>query len=510
MKTIAHLIPKTIPAGFCVLFTYAAVSKGLDFENFQVQLAQSPLLSAYAGQVSYGVIALELLITAMLLIPKTQKTGLYAAFALMVAFTAYIYLILNYSDFVPCSCGGILEKMDWTQHLIFNSICVMLAGTAVMLRQKNNMPMVRKSILRTTAWLAILTLLSSGIIIALFFSSEYIIKKENNFTRRFLMHPIIEGQSITLDNDFYYFAGAENHKIFLGNRIMPQNLLTIDSSMTGVSNMTIKLELLKYHYKKLEIKVLGNNYYIFDGTIPVIFKGKLGNPANREISFDDAFFDQLAIVDSATFVFRTISTKTKELTLGHLNINQNLRNGVHIFPHVLQKQKDGVFDSDGYLSCDNPTGKITYIYSYRNQFLVLNPKMDHIQRFQTIDTIKTAEITIKSLSDGSFKMTKPPLKVNGHGKAYKGLLFNPAYLMGRNESVNRWKKSKIIDIYSIDSKDYIGSMYVNNHKGFSMSDFVVNDENMYLIVGNKLIKYQLTSTLKKHFKNGDAENRVKE
>lgn len=45
-----------------VLYVYAAVNKVLDFENFQVQLGQSPLLSAYAGFVSYAVPVVELVI----------------------------------------------------------------------------------------------------------------------------------------------------------------------------------------------------------------------------------------------------------------------------------------------------------------------------------------------------------------------------------------------------------------------------------------------------------------
>jgi hypothetical protein len=35
-----------------ILFTYAAISKLIDFENFQTQLGQSPLLSAYAASIS--------------------------------------------------------------------------------------------------------------------------------------------------------------------------------------------------------------------------------------------------------------------------------------------------------------------------------------------------------------------------------------------------------------------------------------------------------------------------
>lgn len=131
MKTIYKFIPIFASFFFILLFIYAAASKMLDFENFQVQLAQSPLLSAYAGFISYGVIGIEIGIAALLMFQQGRKIGLYASFAIMVAFTVYIYLILNYSDFVPCSCGGILEKMGWTEHLIFNIGCTVLAGLAM-------------------------------------------------------------------------------------------------------------------------------------------------------------------------------------------------------------------------------------------------------------------------------------------------------------------------------------------------------------------------------------------
>ncbi|MCT4137559.1 hypothetical protein HZP64_09825 [Elizabethkingia anophelis] len=116
---------------FVLLFVYAAISKLMDFEAFQVQLAQSPLLSAYANFISLAVIIIELIIAVLLCINRTRLLGLYASFGLMIAFTVYIYLILNYSDFVPCSCGGILEKLGWTEHLFFNIGCIVLAAIAI-------------------------------------------------------------------------------------------------------------------------------------------------------------------------------------------------------------------------------------------------------------------------------------------------------------------------------------------------------------------------------------------
>lgn len=124
----------TISYLFILLFLYAATSKVLDYENFRVQLAQSPLLSAFAGPVSWGVPLLEIVIAIMLLVSIWRTAGLFAAFGLMVMFTAYIHIILNYSAFVPCSCGGILEKLGWTQHMIFNAIFILLSVIAILLQ----------------------------------------------------------------------------------------------------------------------------------------------------------------------------------------------------------------------------------------------------------------------------------------------------------------------------------------------------------------------------------------
>ena len=116
---------------YILLFVYAAVSKLLDFENFQVQLGQSPLLSVFAWWVARLVPAIELGIVVLLSVPKWRNLGLFGALILMTLFTTYIFIVLHYSSFVPCSCGGILEKMSWNTHLVFNIIFVLLAGLAI-------------------------------------------------------------------------------------------------------------------------------------------------------------------------------------------------------------------------------------------------------------------------------------------------------------------------------------------------------------------------------------------
>jgi uncharacterized membrane protein YphA (DoxX/SURF4 family) len=118
---------------FTLLFVYAAAVKLMDHDRFVLQLGQSPLLSPYAGLVSIAVPLTELLLSALLLVPATRLIGFFGALSLMVMFTAYIIAILNFSSYIPCSCGGILEKLGWREHLVFNIAFILLALAAIVL-----------------------------------------------------------------------------------------------------------------------------------------------------------------------------------------------------------------------------------------------------------------------------------------------------------------------------------------------------------------------------------------
>ncbi len=119
---------------FIALFVYAAIAKLMDFQKFQVQLGQSPMLTRYATVVAWAVPVSELVVAVFIMFERTRLAGLYGAFGLMVMFTTYIVLASRFSDYVPCSCGGILESLGWTEHLIFNSVFVVMAFVAVLLQ----------------------------------------------------------------------------------------------------------------------------------------------------------------------------------------------------------------------------------------------------------------------------------------------------------------------------------------------------------------------------------------
>ncbi|MHA7830179.1 MAG: MauE/DoxX family redox-associated membrane protein [Flagellimonas sp.] len=130
-KHIMFWLPYLVSILYVILFIYAATSKLWDFHQFKIQLGQSPVLTAYADWVAWLVPLTEYILAFLLLWKVTRAKALYASLGLMTMFTTYIILVLSFSDYVPCSCGGVLEDLGWTEHIVFNLLFVVLAVIAI-------------------------------------------------------------------------------------------------------------------------------------------------------------------------------------------------------------------------------------------------------------------------------------------------------------------------------------------------------------------------------------------
>jgi len=512
-------MPVLISCFFIVLFIYASVSKMLDFENFQVQLAQSPLLSAYAGFISYGVIGLEIGIAMLLLFSKGRQIGLYASFGLMVAFTVYIYLILNYSDFVPCSCGGILEKMGWSEHLIFNIGCILLAGLALTaaypISHKTSVMDVteedwmdnyrqRRKDRRILAYkMALLLIIPTGLMVALFLSSEHVIKKENNFTRRFLPNYLTEAGRVDLAQKEYYFAGSAASSIYLGNRVTPLILSEVNWITKEVQQSRIYAGMTGGTFRNLKIKVKAPYYYLYDGTVPVIYRGAIGDPIPHIVSKNEGYFSQLAVLDSARFALRTQSSATHRFTLAVLDLAQVQK--LQLFPKAIEKQIDGIFDADGILTAgQEPQAKAVYLFFYRNQFITSDYRFGTLRKQKTIDHTARALIKTKELSDGKNMMTAPPVKVNSGIAVCDNLVFIVSAMRGKHEPLYIHRNRDAVDIYNTDTREYQGSFYMPVGKA---EEIFVTERYVFILAENSVFRYQRRKLANE---SGEAENLFKE
>jgi hypothetical protein len=117
MKTNAAFI---IAIFLIFLFAYTATDKLLNNNAFTTVLKQVPFIAQGAGIIAILLPLAELSIALLLLFETTRLTGLYASLALLSAFTLYLVYMVLFVPHLPCSCGGVISKMSWKQHVVFN------------------------------------------------------------------------------------------------------------------------------------------------------------------------------------------------------------------------------------------------------------------------------------------------------------------------------------------------------------------------------------------------------
>ncbi|MBO0341511.1 MauE/DoxX family redox-associated membrane protein [Flagellimonas profundi] len=121
-----------------LLFVYTATSKLIHLDTFQTRLERMPYISSYATLISWIVPFLELVIAGLLWFQKYRKVALYGSLVLLGVFTIYILVVLNYSDSIPCSCGGIISTLGWRAHILFNTTFMIMALLGIIWYHNDN------------------------------------------------------------------------------------------------------------------------------------------------------------------------------------------------------------------------------------------------------------------------------------------------------------------------------------------------------------------------------------
>lgn len=468
---------------YVVLFVYAAVSKLLDFENFQVQLGQSPLLSAYAEFIVWCIPLSEILVAMALSINRFKRLGLLAAYTLMVMFTAYIYIILNYSSFVPCSCGGVLEKMSWNQHLIFNIVFIVFALLGIFIASKPH-----QHPKKTAVQVCLLAVVGIVLVIVLFRLSENKIHHNNGFSRRIPHSPVKMLKGISLEHNSFYLAGYTNGKIYLGNNSAPKHILEVDTSLTHQNAYRLNQDNHNFKFATAQVRVKDGYYYFADGTIAVIYRGSTKDWKGVPIYNGTTKFSTYEVIDSSNFTVRALHPKTGENYLALIDIHNNTL--AQKATDILEKKIDGVFDTDGVLSY-NPKLKTTlYTYYYRNQYLLTKPTLDSIVKGKTIDTLQQVDLKFAYLNEGrEKKFATQPEKINTYATTAGNYLYIKSKRLGKYDRAQMLKDASIIDVYQLNNNSYQFSFYFYNYKGEEIKSFKVYDDiivgltKKYLVVG---------------------------
>lgn len=329
-------------------------------------------------------------------------------------------------------------------------------------------------------WIFVCFVVSIGAVVFLVAASEDLRQQPGSFLRVFPPHPALEGDVYALGYNSYYIAGSTPDHVYLGNYTAPLHVLVINTVTRDTSHVRLKVKgIEEQKFWAVRVKVVPPYYYVYDGAVPVIYKGNIYD-WHAERLHDRAYFQDMEPLSSNTFLVRALSKADRENVLGKLIPKEpyaEMKEG------ILEKQVDGIFCTDGMLHYSKERQELIYIYRYRNEFLVLDTNLVVNQRHHTIDTTSRVRIQVGTIeSKGSTTLASPPRTVNRYSAVSGDYLFVQSMLLAKNEPIQAHEGAHVVDVYRLDDGGYLLSFYVYHYRGLEkLRMFQVNGDTLFVL-----------------------------
>jgi len=315
----------------------------------------------------------------------------------------------------------------------------------------------------------------------------------NNFVRKLPLHTLGASDLVDVRYKNFYFAGASDSRVFLGNSGAPLYVFSSDPLLKDTVLLKLRPENKDSTYiRTARLEVNQERIYLFDGVSPSIYQGmpRQGAILRRTGGRDQIYFTDAVAYGPSSFAMRIYDGISRQNVLARKTITDTLH--LEPAPGILQKQVDGIFCTDGTLLYNPTCARLIYVYRYRNEFICMDTSMKVVYRGHTIDTTTHARIKVgKIASDNSITMAAPPNTVNRLSCVYKNWLFVNSNLRADNENEEASKQSSVVDVYTLDDGEYQFSIYLFNVGGFRMHSFGVAHGRLFAIHGHYLVAYNL-------------------
>jgi len=337
------------------------------------------------------------------------------------------------------------------------------------------------------------TLFGVGLVVVLFLLSEEQLQQNNAFQRRYMPHPIIEVGSYELGYSNYYIAGLDTTNIYLGNYSDVFTLTTVAVSLQESKSLPLVFDHEDLAFQRIQLRVLPPNIYMGDGTVPILYKGKINKGELNMWIKDEAYFTDFVILDSAKVGFITVSSTTQTRALGKL-IDFGFEVGVALETDFFREQQKSLFETEGMLLWNTYLEQFVYPYHYVNQYEVGSESLEHLHTGKTIDTISEAQLDVTHYTTKEqFKRGGKSVLVHRLSATSGAYLYVNSERLGKYEAVEDLYSASIIDVYQLKNSSYSFSFYIYHQPYEKLHQFAIYKDLLVALVGDTLWLYRLKS-----------------
>ena len=340
--------------------------------------------------------------------------------------------------------------------------------------------------------IAIVFVFSVLILTGLYVRTSLQTNGDGGFNRMFIPHALGKTKTIDLGLNSFYISGLDSQHIYLSNWTASTYLLISGPTLSQIDTFHIQLadSLKKFFFA---CSVSNRTLFFDDPNHNIILYSTFPFQHIQNYHFTTIpYFNALLPVSSGSVVLRTFKKTRKQNILTKLS---GVRPFILEMPQILKQGDEGYFSTDGTLCLDQSSNQLSYVYRYRNSFIVMDTNLNLIHQSQTIDTTDHPHLNISSYADKdkvSTTFSSPPFEVNRNACASAGLLYVCSNIRAKNEKQSVFDLFSVLDVYREKDGRYQFSFYVPKQHNRPVSSFRVDKKTLYAICDQYISLYELS------------------
>ena len=313
--------------------------------------------------------------------------------------------------------------------------------------------------------------------------------RNNGFVRRYIPHAITERKIYDLKYNSWYIAGINSGKVYLGNVTVPLRVLILDTLLMKADTIQVQLDNMGLTYKAVTLSVGPTEFFVSDGTVPIVLKGSKEDWRAKTIE-QDHYFTAATRMDSSRVGIRIANAHTLKNEIGIIGLGDRKKVDT-LQTYELPAAGDGIFESDGQLMWNGQLQELVYIYFYSNRYFLISPSLEIFGR-HTIDTVTEPALDILHFKTlGKDKLKGNATRINQYAATYGDYLFIKSDRLGRYEPKEILEDASIIDVYNIAKNEYVFSFYLYHQGGRKLTAFKVVQNKIYAIMEDRLVLFSM-------------------
>jgi hypothetical protein len=313
----------------------------------------------------------------------------------------------------------------------------------------------------------------------------------NGFIRLIPPHVAIPDRIRDLRVNSYYLAGGSSSIFYLGNHTSPHLITTIDQGLADSSVHRLSMLSAGGRFaRSLMIQIDSPHIYLFEGVTPTLVQGKLNDSLLRRTQ-GKFYFNLATPLSPVSAIFRVVDQHRQNILVKQLN------DSITHADNILEKQVDGIFCTEGSLHAQPKANRLVYVYSYRNQFIVMDTNMQVRYKGRTIDTVSHVKFSVNFIpSEKSLTLSSPPTFVNKESCVSGNYVFIHSGLRADNDESSIYDIGSPIDVYSLVDGHYLLSFFLPDYQHHKIRDFRVFGNTLIALYDHYAYTYKLNIPVK--------------